>query len=62
MKGKLKRIDHSGSSFDEFLCEEGVLEEAEVVAIKRVIAWQLRREVQRGASVKEDDQDAGTAS
>lgn len=47
MKDKAKRMDHSGSSFDEFLREEGVLEEAEAVAIKRVIAWQLRREMQR---------------
>lgn len=47
MKDKSKRIDYSGSSFDEFLREEGVLEEAEAVAIKRVIAWQLRREMQR---------------
>jgi hypothetical protein len=36
MKDKSKRIDHSGSSFDEFLREEGMLEEAEAVAIKRV--------------------------
>lgn len=47
MKDNLKRIDHSGSSFDEFLREEGMLEEAEAVAIKRVIAWQLQREMQR---------------
>ena len=47
MKDKSKRIDYSGSSFDDFLREEGVLEEAETVAIKRVIAWQLRREMQR---------------
>jgi antitoxin HicB len=47
MKDKSKRIDHSGSSFDEFLREEGMLEEAETVAIKRVIAWQLQREMQR---------------
>lgn len=47
MKDKLKRIDHSGSSFDEFLREEGMLEEAETVAIKRVIAWHLQREMQR---------------
>jgi DNA-binding Xre family transcriptional regulator len=40
-------IDHSGSSFDDFLREEGTLEEAEAVAIKRVIAWQLQREMQR---------------
>lgn len=47
MKSKSKPIDHSGSSFNEFLREEGILEEAEAVAIKRVIAWQLRREMQR---------------
>ena len=47
MKDKSKSIDHSGSSFDEFLREEGLLEEAEAVAINRVIAWQLRREMQR---------------
>jgi hypothetical protein len=47
MKDKAKRMDHSGSSFDEFLREEGVLEEAEAMAIQRVIAWQLRREMQR---------------
>jgi DNA-binding Xre family transcriptional regulator len=34
-------FDHSGSSFDSFLDEEGMLEEVEAVAIKRVIAWQL---------------------
>lgn len=47
MRSKSKPIDHSGSSFDEFLREEGLLEEAEAVAIKRVIAWQLQREMQR---------------
>jgi hypothetical protein len=62
MKDKSKRIDQSGSSFDEFLREEGMLEEAETVAIKRVIAWQLRRGSAWDASVKEDDQNAGTAS
>ena len=36
-------IDHSGSSFDNFLEEEGLLEQSEAVAIKRVIAWQLQR-------------------
>ncbi len=30
-----------GSSFDEFLQEEGILEEATAVAVKRVIAFQL---------------------
>ena len=32
---------HIGSSFDDFLDEEGLLEEATAVAIKRVLAWEL---------------------
>lgn len=32
-----------GSSFDDFLREEGRLEEAEAVAIKRVLAFQLQQ-------------------
>jgi antitoxin HicB len=32
---------HIGSSFDDFLKEEGLYEEATGHAIKRVIAWQL---------------------
>ena len=32
---------HVGSDFDDFLKEEGLLEEAERVAIKRVIAYQV---------------------
>lgn len=41
---KRKRIlDHSGSSFDSFLEEQGIREEVEAVAIKRVLAWQLER-------------------
>ncbi|MGH6857314.1 MAG: Fis family transcriptional regulator [Methylocella sp.] len=36
---------HTGSSFDSFLEEEGILEEVDAVAIKRVIAWQLKREM-----------------
>ena len=32
---------HVGSSFDEFLTDEGLLSEAEATAVKRVIAHQL---------------------
>ena len=32
---------HIGSSVDEFLREEGVLEEFQAQAVKEVIAWQL---------------------
>ena len=32
---------HIGSNFDDFLDQEGVLAEAEAIAVKRVIAFQL---------------------
>jgi hypothetical protein len=32
---------HMGSSIDDFLKEEGILEEAQAEAIKEVVAWQL---------------------
>lgn len=38
---------HIGSSFDDFLQEEGIQEEVENVAIKRVLAWQLRQEMDK---------------
>ena len=34
-----------GSDFDDFLAEEGMLEEATAVAVKRVIAWQIEQEM-----------------
>lgn len=34
---------HVGSSFDEFLTDEGLLSKAEATAVKRVIAYQLSR-------------------
>src|SRR2546422_5353788 len=34
-------FDHSGSSFDSFLDDEGIRGEVEAVAVKRVLAWQL---------------------
>lgn len=37
-------VDPVGSSFADFLEEEGLREEAQAVAIKRVLAWQLERE------------------
>ena len=33
---------HIGSNFDDFLEEEGVLTEAEAIAVKRVLAYQLK--------------------
>ena len=45
--GKKTVFDHSGSSIDSFLEEEGIREEVEAVAIKRVLAWQLSQEMQQ---------------
>ena len=33
---------HIGSSFDEFLDDEGLLAEVQAEAIKRVVAWQVK--------------------
>ena len=51
-KRNRKRFDHSGSSFDSFLEEEGIREEVEAVAIKRVLAWQLEQEMKRQQKTK----------
>jgi len=34
-----------GSDFDDFLADEGMLEEVSAVAVKRVIAWQIEHEM-----------------
>jgi plasmid maintenance system antidote protein VapI len=33
--------NHIGSNFDDFLAEEGLLEETEAIAVKRVLAYQI---------------------
>ncbi len=43
---------HSGSSFDDFLIEEGLHEEVESAAIKRVLAWQFEQEMKRQNKTK----------
>jgi predicted XRE-type DNA-binding protein len=45
---------HIGSSFDNFLGEENLLVEANEIAIKRVIAWQLQREIESKHMTKTD--------
>ena len=42
----MSKFDHSGSSFDSFLEEEGIREEVEATAMKRVIAWQIEQAMQ----------------
>lgn len=38
---------HTGSSFDDFLKEEGIYEECTASALKRVLAWQIEQEMHR---------------
>ena len=54
MRARKKRNapDHSGSTFDSFLEEEGIREEVEAVAIKRVIAWQFLRAMKEQQKTK----------
>ena len=47
-KRRKAAFDDSGSTFDSFLEEEGILEEVEAVAVKRVIAWQLAEAMKAG--------------
>lgn len=37
----MARNKHRGSTLDDFLAQEGVLEEFQAKAIKEVVAWQL---------------------
>lgn len=43
MTKKRKANPRVGSDFEDFLREEGRLEEATAVAIKRVLAWEIQR-------------------
>jgi hypothetical protein len=43
---------HSGSTFDSFLEEEGILQEVETVAMKRVLAWQFEQAMQKQKKTK----------
>jgi len=48
-----KKVDHSGSSFNSFLEQEGIREEVEAVAIKRVLAWQLEQAMREQQKTKQ---------
>jgi antitoxin HicB len=42
-----KRNRHIGSSLDEFLAEEGVLEETRAIALKEAVAWQVQQAMEK---------------
>ena len=43
-----------GSSFDDYLKDEGVYEESSAVAIKRVLAWQLEEAMKKDGVSKNE--------
>lgn len=48
-----KSVDHTGSTFDSFLEQEGIRDEIEAVAIKRVLAWQLQQAMREQKKTKQ---------
>lgn len=53
IRKKRRKANHSGSTFDSFLDQEGIREEVEAVATKRVLAWQLERAMQEQRKTKQ---------
>ncbi len=47
MATKKKTNPHQGSSFDDFLKEEGIYEEVTATAMKRVLAWQIAQAMKK---------------
>lgn len=46
-KTSAKTNPHIGSDFDDFMKEEGHYDEAQAIAVKRVLAYQLERDMQK---------------
>ena len=42
-----KKNPHRGSKFDDYLAEEGLLEEVTATAMKRVLAWQIAQAMKK---------------
>jgi antitoxin HicB len=47
-----KENQHIGSSLDEFLTEEGLLETSQSFAIKQVLAWQIAQFIEQQGLTK----------
>jgi hypothetical protein len=47
-----KQNKHIGSSLDDFLNEEGVLEEVRAVALKETLAWQVKQAMEKDKITK----------
>ena len=44
---RMKKNPHIGSSLDDFLKEEGILDQTRAMALKEVIAWQVQQAMRR---------------
>jgi transcriptional regulator with XRE-family HTH domain len=47
-----KRNKHIGSSLEDFLKEEGILQETRAVALKETLAWQVQQAMEKGKITK----------
>jgi antitoxin HicB len=54
MPVKKKRNRHLGSSFDDFLRDEGIYEEVTSVAWKRVLSWEVTEAMKKGGITKSE--------
>ena len=50
----MKKKGSIGSTFDDFLKEEGAYEDAQAVAIKRVLAWRIEQDMKKKHILKVD--------
>jgi DNA-binding Xre family transcriptional regulator len=48
----MANAQHVGSSFDDYLTQEGVYSEVTTAALKRVLAWQIERAMHDGKMTK----------
>jgi hypothetical protein len=53
LKKNRKRTNRNDPTFDSFLEQEGIREEVEAVAIKRVLAWQLEQAMREQQKTKQ---------
>jgi len=50
----MAKKDHVGSKFEDYLRQDGQLEAATAVAVKRVVAWQIEKAMKRGKVKKSE--------
>lgn len=50
----MKKSTHIGSNFDDFLKEEGALEEIEAVVAKKIFVFQMEKEMRKQGVDKEE--------